>query len=261
MNNWSRRRKRNILLIALFFLVVVIGLPLYFFFQVTPTCFDTKQNGDETGVDCGGSCTLLCGSQSLPLIMKGDPRLLKVSTSTYEAVAYVQNPNATGVIMKAGYTFTLYEASSSVPVKTITGYTYVPKNTDFAIFEGPFDMGDKAPSRVTFAWNNASLVWTKNTDANPVINVADNGVANASTTPRVDARVTTTSLSELSNIYFVSLVFNDTGTIMAASKTYLDTLAPGEVSPIVFFWPSPFTALPASVRIIPVVLPDPSYIK
>jgi hypothetical protein len=29
----------------------------------SPTCFDVTKNGDEEGVDCGGSCELPCGGE------------------------------------------------------------------------------------------------------------------------------------------------------------------------------------------------------
>ncbi len=245
---------------ALLVLVIVIALPLYYFFQVQPTCFDTKQDGDETGVDCGGSCTTLCSSQSLPLIAKGDPRVLRVSTSTYEVVAYVQNPNAIGVVVHASYTFKLYEASSTIPVKTINASVYVPKNATFAVFEGPFDLGDKRPTRATFEWDLSSLDWTSDPDPTPDIFITNDGVKFSSTTPRIDAVVKNRSLQSVSNLYLVALVFDNTGTIAAASKTYIDDLASNMSVPVSLTWPGSFSFTPASVVIIPIVLPDASYI-
>ena len=105
MNQWSRKRKRIILLIILFVLVVLVGVPLFFLFYRVPTCNDLKKDGNETGVDCGGSCQLLCTAESLPLILRGDPRVLKVADGVFEVVALVQNPNANGEIRRAGYIF------------------------------------------------------------------------------------------------------------------------------------------------------------
>src|SRR5258706_15176144 len=102
MNSWSRNRKRIIFGILALGVVVLVGLPIYFLFYRAPTCSDLKMNGDETGVDCGGSCQLLCSTQSLPLLMKGDPRVLMVATSTYEVVALVENANNSAEIYQAG---------------------------------------------------------------------------------------------------------------------------------------------------------------
>lgn len=260
MNEWSRSRRRNALIIVLAVLIVLVAVPLYFFLQVKPTCFDGKQNGDETGVDCGGSCTTLCTSESLPLVLKGDPQVLAVSTSTYEVVAYVQNPNPTGVVLHAPYTLNLYEASSAVPVQTITQSTYVPKGATFALFEGPFDLAGRRPTRATLSWDQ-NLTWVKDLSPAPNIDVSTDGVTSASSSPRLDASVKNDSLGPYTNIELVALVFDDTGTIAAASKTYVDSLDAGQSAPVTFTWPTAFSFLPASVTIIPVVLPDASYVR
>src|SRR3970282_2599305 len=101
--------------------IVLIGVPMFFLFYRAPTCFDARQNGDEAGVDCGGSCQLLCGAESLPLLTKGDPRVLTLATSTYQVVALIGNANATAEIYRARYALKLYSASSSIPVKVIEG--------------------------------------------------------------------------------------------------------------------------------------------
>src|SRR3989344_1803184 len=148
MNQWSRRRKRIILSIVVFVLIVVIGVPVFFLFYRTPTCFDDKQNGNEVGIDCGGSCQLLCRAESLPLVLKGDPRILKVQDNTFEVVALIENSNTSGEISQAGYVVKLYSLGSTIPVKIIEGESYIPKASTFAIFEGPFALeAGVTPSR------------------------------------------------------------------------------------------------------------------
>src|SRR3989338_6097159 len=131
MNQWSRRRKTFIFSIILLFVIVVIGLPAFLFFYRTPTCFDSKQNGDETGVDCGGSCQKLCTAESLPLILKGDPRVLELADNTFEVAALIENPNINGEIYRAAYTLKLYDALSTIPIKVIEGETHIPKGVAF----------------------------------------------------------------------------------------------------------------------------------
>ena len=135
MNKWSIQRKRIVLSIVIGFLVIIIGVPLYFFSYKAPTCFDGIQNGDETGIDCGGSCKLLCSNAMSPILIHGDPRILKVATSTYEVVASVENPNPQGTILKAGYSFKIYSDASLGPKKIIQGVAYVPKASAFVVFQ------------------------------------------------------------------------------------------------------------------------------
>src|SRR3989344_3615993 len=126
MNSWSIRRKRIILLIVLVFLVILVGVPIYFVFNKTPICTDNKMNGDESGIDCGGSCERFCTRDALPLIMRTDPRILTVATSTYEIVTVVENPNLYGEVREALYSIKLYSSSSTAPIKVIEGKTYIP---------------------------------------------------------------------------------------------------------------------------------------
>ena len=56
MISWRRKRQLTILT----GLLIVAGAIFFIFFydsiSEAPTCFDSKQNGSETGVDCGGVC-------------------------------------------------------------------------------------------------------------------------------------------------------------------------------------------------------------
>src|SRR3989344_9594601 len=162
MNKWSRRRKRIVVSIIFIAFLFLIAIPAYLLFYRAPTCFDGRQNKDETGVDCGGSCQLLCTADSLPLIIKGDPQVLKLTNNTYEVVALVENPNTNAEIYRAKYFIRLYSAQSIAPAKLIEGETFIPKGAEFAIFEGPFTIASGVvPLRATIEWQPSSLQWKK----------------------------------------------------------------------------------------------------
>ena len=244
MNQWSIQRKRVILLIIIFALAVLTGAPLFFLFYRSPTCFDNKQNGDEVGTDCGGSCQLLCTAQSLPLILKGDPRVLEIEDNTFEIVALIENPNASGEIYRAGYTLKLYNALSTIPLRVVEGETYVPKGASFAIFEGPFVLETGVvPTRAILEWKEESFLWQRNTREKPELVVKDSSLSRLSrenTRPRLDASVENVSLENVSNIDLVAIISDETDNIFAASKTFVDTLPAGESASVVFTWPRPF---------------------
>lgn len=241
MNQWSRNRKRIILALIIFVLVVFIATPLLLLFYRAPTCNDLKQNGDETGVDCGGSCQLLCTALSLPLILKGDPRVLRVANNTFEVVALVENPNTSGEIYRAGYTFKLYDALSTIPVRVIEGETYVPKGITLAIFEGPFTLEKGVvPTRAILEWKEESIIWRKNILQIPELRVKDLRFSRIDTNPRLDVSVENLSLENVSNIDLVAVTSNETGNIFAASKTFVDTIPAGHSASAVFIWPEPF---------------------
>ncbi|MBX4189639.1 hypothetical protein KW785_03565 [Candidatus Parcubacteria bacterium] len=259
MNEWSIKRKRIILGLVLLALIILLGIPFLLYFHQTPTCSDGKRNGDETGVDCGGSCQLLCPLEASPLIVKGDPQVLYVATSTFDIIAYMQNPNINGEVALAPYTINIYDDTSSGPLRTISGKTFIPKNSTFAIFQGPFDFGSSTPTRATFSWGN--LIWKKNKSEVPELIVKDVLLTNADTKPRIDASVYNTTLQKVSNIELVALIFDENGTIVHASRTVVDTLGPNEVATLVYTWPSAFVGTTTAIEIVPRTFPDASLIK
>jgi hypothetical protein len=262
MNQWSIRRKRIILSFIVLILIVLIGVPVFFLLYRTPTCFDNKQNGDETGVDCGGSCQLLCTAESLPIISKGDPRILEIADNTFETVALMENPNVNADIYRAGYTFKLYDAVGIVPIKVIEGETYVPKGKTFVIFEGPFNLEDGViPTRVVFEWKRESLVWRKNIIETPEIVVRDVNLSRENTSPRLSANIENISLENVSNVDLTALIYDETDNIFAVSKTFIDVLPMRGSTPVVFTWPGQFDKEVLSVNVIIRILPDGSFIK
>lgn len=241
MNPWSIRRKRIIFSIVFLSLILLIGVPLYFILYKAPSCFDGKKNADEAGIDCGGSCKLLCTADSLPLILKGDPRIIKISDNLFEVVALLENPNATGEVYRAEYSFKLYDSSSLTPVKVIEGKVYIPKGSTFALFEGPFQLEKGVvPNRAILEWNKDSLVWKKSNLDLPEFKVKDLRVSRENSRPRLDALVENVSLENIYNIDLVAFVYDMSGNIFTASKTFIEELPTKGSLPVVFSWPQPF---------------------
>ena len=59
---WAQRRKFLYYTVAIIIGAVFLIFVYESLFTAPPTCFDKKQNGNEIGVDCGGSCSLVCPS-------------------------------------------------------------------------------------------------------------------------------------------------------------------------------------------------------
>lgn len=260
-NRWSSRRKKFIFGLVIVALVFLVGIPAGLFFYKAPTCSDNKQNGDERGVDCGGSCQLLCAVESLPIVQKGDAQVITVAPGVYEVVAIFENPNVDAEIYRANYSIKLYSAGNPVAVKIIDGSTYIPRNSSFAVFEGPFAFPDSVPQKASFSWDNNSLVWEKTEKSLPSVSIQSKNLTNASTTPRLDISVLNKSLGNISNLELVVLISDKSGNVFAASKTFLDNLSAGATTPAVFTWPRGFENEVGLIDIIPRVLPDKSFIR
>jgi hypothetical protein len=260
ISRWSSRRKFLVSFFIVLGVLILIGIPVYLATRETPNCSNGKLDGDETGVDCGGSCQLLCTPEILPLVTKGDARLLKIATSTYEAVIVVQNPNATGSITRAPYTFTIFNGASTKPAKVIESDTYVGRSSTFAIFAGPFTLDDASSYRAVFAFT-PSLMWQKSSDPLPTLAITDTNLIVASTSaPRLEANLNNYGQSSMKNVEVVAILSDSAGNIIATGKTFVDEVAVGGREPLSFSWPSPFEREAVSVKILPHVLPDRSYL-
>ncbi|MHB1330716.1 MAG: hypothetical protein ACYCY6_01985 [Minisyncoccota bacterium] len=261
MNPWASRRKSIIFFIFFLSLIVVIGIPGYFLFQSKPDCFNNKQDGNESGVDCGGSCTLLCTPETLPLIERGNARILKIATSTYVTTILIENPNVSGVVERAPYTFSVFKGAERDPMAQFEGETYIGRGGTFALFEGPFALEEVSNYRAMFEWSE-DLVWKKSEETTPVLSVDSiNRTTSLDSLPRLEANIINDYDEDVFNIEVVALLSNSAGNTVAAGKTFVDVVRAHESVPVVFSWPTNFPEEPVSIRILPHVLPDKSYIR
>lgn len=240
MNQWSIRRKRIIFSIVALTLAILVGVPIFFLFYRAPTCSDGRQNSDETGIDCGGGCQLLCTAEIKEPISRWDPRVFETAPGLVSVLAYLENVNATAEVSSAPYSFKLYDAESILITERF-GKTFIPKGQTFAIFEPNIEMGERKAVRAIFSFT-APLVWIRDTGEPSDIKIVDKKLSNEKTTPRVEAKVRNDSLDRVKNIDLTAIVYDGGGTAIAASKTYIDELDKGESQTIVFTWPSQFEA-------------------
>ncbi len=235
---WATRRKLQYFGIIVAFVVIFLVIPFYIFIYKAPTCSDRLRNGNELGVDCGGSCRLLCSIEIEKPVSRWDPRVFKVSPGVYSVVAYLENPNVTGESLLAPYMFRLYDRQNVLIVER-SGTTFIPKGKTFAIFEGNVETGDRIPTRATFDFTK-DLVWERNTVPEPEILVTNKALIREETSPRVDATIKNNSLDRVTSVELVALIFDATGNAIGASRTFVENLEKGESKQVVFTWPNPF---------------------
>lgn len=238
-NSWAARR-RAIILGAMVLVLSAISFGIFWkFWYVTPTCFDKIKNGDETGVDCGGSCALLCSSGVIAPVVMWDPRIFQVSPDIWSVLVYVENPNVDADATYVPYTFTIYDQNNAV-LQTINDATILPKNKTVGIFEGPITFkGNAAQARAVFELGSG-IVWEKSASTTDDITVTQSPLLNLDSAPRVEADVKNNGTDEIKNIELVAAIFDGSDNAIAASRTFVDSLKGGEDSNVVFTWPQPF---------------------
>ncbi|MCF7865695.1 MAG: hypothetical protein K9M11_04285 [Candidatus Pacebacteria bacterium] len=250
MFSWAHQRQLMYGAGVLLFLILIVGIPVYFvFFNALPTCFDGKMNGREVEVDCGGSCERACSRDVLPEPIVTWSRSFNVARGLNNLVAYVQNPNVNYTAEPIPYIFLVYD-KENVLLGTREGYARVPPAKTFPIFEPAFDAGTREPAKAVFEFT-APAVWNKFEASKPELDVIDERVLFATTTPTIKATLLNKTINKYTNIEVVAIIYNKEGNAFAASKTVVDIIRGNDESPLVFTWPTGFTDEVSKVEIIP----------
>src|SRR6266404_9405368 len=118
--------KRQIVYVIVFLTTIcVFGLLIiYPTLRKTPSCVDNIQNGDETGMDCGGSCPNACISQ-IDAVSVLWARAFEVVPGRYNAVAYLENHNKNAAVQKISYRFRFAD-KDNVYIGKREGSTFIP---------------------------------------------------------------------------------------------------------------------------------------
>jgi len=246
--SWANKRRLMYLLgfLGIIFIVVVFFL---FSIQKPPTCFDGKQNQDESGVDCGGICSKVCTSEQTPLTIVW-ARTSKIQDGLYNAVAYIQNSNLSAFATNVYYHFYLYdEEGVRIYERVNSSPISIPPRSAVAIFEPGMFTGKAVAARTIFDFDG-NFVWYKSEEITNPLSVTDKQILNASTTPKILATINNSSLEPVYSVEAVAIVYDEVGTARQFSRTILDEVPPQGSSLAPFTWPEPFDFFAARTEIV-----------
>lgn len=250
--DWSLKRKLIYASATLFF---VIATTLYVFRDTLfprPTCFDLKQNGYESGIDCGGTCSLRCKEEVIPLSVVWS-QALPTGSSTYDFVALVSNKNIDNAPKEISYLFTVYD-EEGVETYSATGKTKVPTDGDFPVILQNVSL-KKAPAQLGVQLQNAVphyKVLEKPTEQ--TLRVSGTRYE-AGSIPRVYATLMNTKRLPFANLPIRVLLYDADGNVYGAGETVLPALGKEEVREVVFTWNKAFQESPTKIRIFPILDP------
>ncbi len=236
---WAKKRQLIYVSIFAFLFIVIFVVPFYSLFYKKPTCFDGMKNGDEQGVDCGGSCVALCrASESAPVVMW--QRIFQVEPGKYNAVAYAENPNLNAEAYNVPYTFDFYGSDNSLILEK-QGLAYIPPGQNFAVFESNVLVSSSTGNIHTTFDFGTDINWRVASTKIPVIKVKTYNVSGIDSQPLITAMVSNTSKNDAGKTTFVAIVYDTQGNAVAASQTYLDNISHETTANISFSWPFPFS--------------------
>jgi hypothetical protein len=248
---WALKRQIIYITILVLFISILGFLIIYPQVSKAPTCVDNKQNGDETGIDCGGSCPKACVYQVDQVSILW-ARAFKVVPGRYNAVAYLTNHNQNEAIQNITYRFRFADANN-VYVGKREGSTFVPPGGNFAVFEPAIDIGSAIPVYTSFEFTEEP-VWLQ--VAPEKINqlkvfISNIQLMDEKISPRLSATIKNSSLFTIPNVDVVAILYDATGNAISTSRTYFDQLGPLQSSDVNFTWPEPLPGDIVEKEIIP----------
>ena len=249
---WALKRQIFYLGILAVFLLVFGFLIISPYINERPSCSDNRRNGDELGIDCGGSCSKVCSFEVDQISILWS-RSFKVIPGRYNAVAYLENHNKNSAIKRIKYKFR-FSDENNIYIGKREGETFIPPSGKFAIFEAGIGVGHSIPVYTSFEFTETP-VWDKISQdkLNQLkISVSDIKLENQDTKPHLSASITNNSLFIVPEISVVALLYDDRGNVVSTSSTYLDVLGREESKKINFTWPEPITENIVAKEIIPI---------
>jgi Mg-chelatase subunit ChlD len=253
MVSWATKRQLAYLFFPMLLMALLAGFIYTKYMYIAPTCFDGRQNGTETGVDCGGSCTRVCTIDTLdPVVLWS--KAFKVTPTVVNAVAYIENPNVYSEVKQAQYTLTLYDANHK-QIAQRTGVTSIPNNTRFAVFEGGIQTGGQTVVYTDFSFTKP-FDWVKNDKKDLYIVTEYSPLQREATSPYIEGTVKAPDVVKPTTIELVAIIYDGKQNAIGTSRT-VNTLSADHTSdPFVFTWPQPFEvktdvcAVPSDIMLV-----------
>ncbi len=248
---WALKRQILYVLVLILFFAGVGYLISRPFVNKAPSCTDGKQNGAETGIDCGGSCANACLAQVDPISVLWS-RAFKVVPGRYNAVAYLENHNKNTAVNKISYRFRFAD-ENNIYIGKREGTTFIPPSGKFAIFEPGIDIGNSIPVYTTFEFTQVPE-WVTVSEAKISqlqVLVSNINLVNESTSPRLSATIKNNSLFAIPEMDVVAILYDANHNAVSASRTYLQTFAGEETRDVNFTWPEPLPGVIIAKEIMP----------
>ncbi len=250
--SWAIQRRTLIIFAIVLVALAVIAVTAISIFYETPSCADGKENQDEEGIDCGGSCQRLCSASVVPPTVSFVRTLPGIDGRT-DIVAYVENPNPSASALQARYTIELYREDRTV-IAALQGTVDLPPSSSVPIFIPNAYSGVEDVAQAFVMFDQLSLMFNRDSGGY-IVPTATDVRSEVTASPRVTAVINNPSAETLRLVPVVVTVFNAEDIVIAASRTVIDVLPPQGQANIVVTWTVPFSEAPSRIDVRPAIIP------
>lgn len=249
--SWASKRQFKIIGLLLLIPLCIVVYFVYSFLTVKPTCFDSKMNGQEQGIDCGGTCRLQCTEYMQEIAIKW-ARSFQITKNLYNAAAYVENQNTRVGIEKINYQFKLYDKDRLL-IAHREGQTFIEPNKGKVIFEEQIQVGNIEPVYTNFVFTSTPVWYTTDSRFSELVfQVKDKKLNTEDIKPRFSSVLKNVSEKyPIDNVEVVVVLFNELGNAIQVGKTLLGNVPPLAEKNIFITWQNQFTETPVSFEVYP----------
>jgi hypothetical protein len=226
-------------LYGIFFLAIIGGVAYGVYFltlRPTPSCFDNQQNGEETGVDCGGPLCISCEEKNLrPLSLL--PTVLFRADRSFSASAEVRNPNTHFGARMFDYEVYFYDASGNV-LRSASGKSFIYPGESKYIVDAGARITAGIPSRAEIKLKENSVQWVREDEfLQPLYDVK-----NVATAIEAEQVIVSGTISNLNNFSIARIIIDAFlvdrfSAKVGVSKTELNNVGPFRVEQFKIFFP------------------------
>ncbi len=248
---WATKRK---IIYAFASVTILIIFFLYEFRSVVfpdPTCFDTKKNGYESGIDCGGTCSLRC-TADIALVSVDWATALKTSRNTYDFVGMLSNKNINSAPVSLSYIFIALNKKGEV-MKTSVGSTTSLTDSSFPIISQNISLTEE-PGSLLVRVTQAPYYATAEKPRSPFVQVSDFRYE-----PGSISRIYVTIKNTTRNIYLKlpirMVAYDENNNVVVVGESILPSLEKEEIKEIAFTWHYLLPTTPTKFRAYPIISP------
>jgi len=245
---WSGQRKTYIII----GLIVLVSVPvftwLFLLVYQAPTCSDGLQNGNETGADCGGICDRVCVQDTYPLEVVWE-RTFPSDSGVLTGIALIENRNTLAEAHNVEYTFSLF--SNGVELDSKTQSVLLPAGKRTPVITKGLEHGAREVDYVSFTLGD-DVEWFKASQEERLLRVSNERIENDGGAIKIFADVTNSSFQDIyRDIDFAVIAYNQKGSVLGYSTTYLETISPQTKEEIFLSWRQDSDDAIARIEIIP----------
>ena len=206
---------------------LVIWAGYAIFVHPVASCFDHIQNQGETGVDCGGPCSMVCTGSTQPIAVLGVNAFASgAGHDTF--LAQIENPNGNFAAQSFAYAFNVYDASGmllqSYPAQS---FIYGSQLKYLFLVNQPIPSSTVSVN-LTIPTSTTMWIASSTFGASPQLAVQNISTQIGTSTAIAGGQLVDQDTAGFNNIFIIAIFKNAQGNPIGASQTELDSISPGQ---------------------------------